>query len=244
MSNAQTVQDLARQIAGNLATFSSAYPLLAGRVSKTAKFLAAGTPSYMRRAIITDVSTTIQWLLIHEGRVVVVTRPVVATNAAGDPIFLASLGDALHQSTPVSFPESAVTGQVVVLVMAKDHAALRLPGCAAVPGQLDPPDNADGSPSTEQASIDRLFFDVVGGTDHAPVFDVLPTIYPLALGETPVTQALASPFPADGNHSPGVRVWYHAMQYLEAHNGGFSLHAHPGLFAARDPPPTLFPTSS
>jgi hypothetical protein len=72
---------------------------------------------------------------------------------------------------------------------------------------------------------------------------VLPTVFPLALGETPVLQALSTPFPTTGNHSSAARVWYKAMQHLAAHNGGFSLHDHPGLFAASDLPATLFPTS-
>jgi hypothetical protein len=111
-----TVHDLARQVAANLATFSNAYPFTPIRVAKTALFLAAGTPLHMKRAILTDVSATIQWMLISHHQVVVVTRPVVATNAAGDPIFLASLGDNLAQAIPVSLLDSATLGSVVVLV--------------------------------------------------------------------------------------------------------------------------------
>jgi hypothetical protein len=113
-----------------------------------------------------------------------------------------------------------------------------------VPGQLDPPPNADGTLSAEQAGIDRLHFDTSAGSGHAPVFGVLPTIYPLALGETPILQPLASVFPVTGNHSPGARVWFNAMRYLADYNGGNSLHSSPGLFSADDLLPTLFPAST
>jgi hypothetical protein len=49
----------------------------------------------MKPAILMDVSTTIQWMLVSHQQVVVVTRPVDANNAAGGPIFLVSLGDTL-----------------------------------------------------------------------------------------------------------------------------------------------------
>jgi hypothetical protein len=237
------MDDLARQAAGNLSTFSGAHTFTAARAAKTAAFLAAATPVHMRLALLLDVSTTIQWLVVYRQQVVVVTRPFVASDDLGQPIFLASLGDDLAHATPVSLLDEITLGGVVVLVTQDDHIALGLPGCVAIPGMLDPPPLADGSPSAEQAGIDRLHFDASGGTGDAPVFGVLPTVFPLALGETPVLQALSTPFPTTGNHSSAARVWYKAMQHLAAHNGGFSLHDHPGLFAASDLPATSFPTS-
>lgn len=242
MSTPPTMNDLARLAAANLTTFSAAHAFTPAREAKAARFLSAGTPVHQKRALILDRSTTAQWLVISNQQVVVVTCPFVATNTAGDPIFLASYGDSLTQATPVSLPDEATWGGVVALVTQDDHIALNLPGCAAVPGMLDPPPNLDGTPSTEQASIERLYFDTAGGTGSAPAFAVLPNIYLLALGEPPVLQPLADPFPATGIHSRGLRVWYEAMQHLQAHNAGISLHLHPGLFAATDLPASLFPT--
>ena len=56
-----------------------------------------------------------------------------------------SLSDSLAQATPVSIPDTVVTNQVVALVTTDDSIALHLPGCTAIPGQLDPPPlpNAD-----------------------------------------------------------------------------------------------------
>jgi hypothetical protein len=240
-----TMHDLARQVAGNLSSFSDAYPFTAPRAARAAAFLAAGTPPHMKHALLMDASITMQWLAVHQNRVVVLTKPVVATSGTGEAIFLASLGDSLGQATPVSFAHSVATGQVVVLVTQDDHAALDLPGCTAIPGQLDPPPPADGSVSTEQASIDRLHFDVsTGAAGSVPVFGVLPLIYPLALGESPISQPLTDPFPTTGRHTAGLRVWYHGLKYLSTYNSQSSLHAHPGLFASADLPATLFSTST
>jgi hypothetical protein len=237
---AQTVNDLVRQVAGNLQTFSGAYAYSAAGVAKTAAFLSTSTPDYMKLPLLLDHSTTTQWLVIYGTQVVVLTRPMVATNRAGDHIFLASLGDALAQATPVSIPDSVIQGGVVVLLTHANHAALNLPGCATIPGQLDPPPNPDGSPSNEQPSIDRLHFDTL----EPPVFGVMPIAYPLALGETPLLQDLTTPFPTTGNRSTGQHAWFTTMAYLSAHNQGASLHAHPGLFSVDDCPGTLFPRAT
>jgi hypothetical protein len=189
--------DLACQVAANLATFSNAYPFTAARAAKTAPFLADGIPPHMKRAILTDVSTTIQWMLVSHQQVTLVTHPVVTTNATGDPIFLASLGDTLAQAIPVSFLDLATLGSPVVVLVTQDkHTTLSLPaGCATAPGQLDPSPNANGTLSAEQAGIGRLHFDTSGGSGHAPVFSVLPMVYPLALGKTPVLQPIAAAMP-------------------------------------------------
>jgi hypothetical protein len=100
-------------------------------------------------------------MLVSHQQVMVVTCPVVATNAAV-PIFLASLCDTLAQAILVSFLDSATFGSVVVLVTQDDHTALSLSGCAAVSVQLDPPPNADGTFSAEQAGINQLHFDTLG----------------------------------------------------------------------------------
>jgi hypothetical protein len=240
-----TLHELARQVAGNLSRFSEAYQFTVPRATRTAEFLDSGVSALMKHALLMDPSATLQWLAISDNRVVVLTKPVVATSGAGLAIFLASLGDSLAQATPVSFDHNVATGQVVALVTQDDHTALRLPGCAAVPGMLDPPPPIDGGASTEQASIDRLHFDVsTGAAGSVPVFAVLPIIYPLALGESPLTQSLTDAFPATGNHTAGARAWYQGMQYLAVHNAGRSLHAHPGLFNPSDLPATLFSTST
>jgi hypothetical protein len=240
----QTMQELARQVAGNLDTFSGAYPFTAARAAKTKAFLDASTPPHMKRAILGDVSTTLQWLLVHGDQVVVVTRPVIATDVNGAPVFLASLGDSLTQVIPVLFPDYVLTSQVLALVTSADHATFRLPGCASVPGQLEPPPLGDGTPSTEQASIDRLHFDASGGLGDAPAFGVVPLLFPLALGEVPPVQSILEPFPVTGTYSPGLRMWFHAMQYLHVHNGGRSLHSVSILFDQAALPRTLFPTST
>ena len=239
------VHDLARQVAGNLQYFSEAYSYTAARAARTEAFLAAGTPAHMKRAILMDPSLTVQWLVVCEDQVVVLTRPVIATNVAGDPIFLASLGDSLGQATPVSIPDTVVANQVVALVTTDDSVALRLPGCAAIPGQLDPPPLPNADPADAQASLQRLHFDVSSGASGLiPVFGLLPVVYPLALGETPICQPLADPFPTTGHHSDGARVWFQAMRYLATHNAGGSLHSMPVLFVSADLPETLFANSS
>jgi hypothetical protein len=47
-------------------------------------------------------------------------------------------------------------------------------------GMLEPPPNADGSPSTEQASVDSPCLNILGQTGNAPVFGVLPRQSPRA----------------------------------------------------------------
>jgi hypothetical protein len=56
----------------------------------------------MKRAIDADVLTTSQWMMVSTQQdLMVIQHSVVATNAAGDHIFLASLGDTLAKaSTP------------------------------------------------------------------------------------------------------------------------------------------------
>lgn len=132
---APTVHDLALQAAGNLATFS------VNGASKTSTLLATTTPLPMKLSLLMDTSTTTQWLVVYEAQVVVLTRPMAATNTTGQCIFLASLGDSLAQQTvPVSIiPHSIISNGVVVLVPEDDHTALNLPGCNTILGLLYPP---------------------------------------------------------------------------------------------------------
>jgi hypothetical protein len=176
-----TVIKFARHAAGNLTTFSGAYLLTLARFQRTAAFLAAGAPLMLKGPILGDPSLTIQWMDVANGRTaVVLTRPVVATDTTSTLIYLASLGDDLAQATPVALATSIATDMVVTLVCHADAVILGLPGCAAVPGQLDPPPTGDGV--VDQAGIDRLHF--------APVFAVLPLVYPLALGKAPFLQSI------------------------------------------------------
>jgi hypothetical protein len=177
-SPAPTVIEFARHAAGNLTTFSGAYSLTSACLQRTAAFLAAGTPLMLKSAILGDPSLTIQWMAVANGRTVVLTRPVVATDATSTPIYLASLGDDLAQATPVALATSIATDMVVTLVRHADAVALGLPGCAAVPGQLDPPPSGDGV--VDQAGIDRLHFDASGGDSDAPVFYLQFTLWPSA----------------------------------------------------------------
>ena len=242
---APTVHDMAIQAAGHLATFSGAYPFTPNGVSKTSSVLATTTPLPMRLSLLMDTSTTNQWLVVCGAQVVVLTRPMVATNAAGDCIILASLGDSMIQAVPVSIPHSVISSGVIALVSEDDHTALNLPGCNSIPGLLDPPPRADGANSNEQAGLARLHYDdAIVGSGDAPVFGVLPLAFPLARGETPVLQELSEPFPATGNHSSAAKVWFQAMAYLSSHNSGTSLHAFPGLFTPDDCSQQLFPNAT
>jgi hypothetical protein len=241
-SPAPTVIEFARHAAGNFTTFSGAYSLTSARLQRTAAFLAAGTPLMLKSAILGDPSLTIQWMALANGRTVVLTRPVVATDATSMPIYLASLGDDLAQATPVALATSIATDMVVTLVRHADAVALGLPGCAAVPGQLDPPPSGDGV--VDQAGIDRLHFDASGGDSDAPVFAVLPSVYPLALGEVPFLQSITDPLDNPVTLSCGARVWFDGLRYLATFNAGRSLHSHPLLFNAVDLPAELFPTSN
>jgi hypothetical protein len=123
-----------------------------------------------------------------------------------------------------------------------DAAVLGLPGCAAVPGQLDPPPSGDGV--VDQAGIDRLHFDATGGDSDAPVFVVLPLVYPLALGEVPFLQSITDPLDSPAALSCGARVWFDGLRYLATFNAGLLLHSHPLLFNAADLPAEHFPTST
>jgi hypothetical protein len=241
-SLAPTVIEFARHAAGNLTTFSGAYSLTSARLQRTAAFLAAGTPLMLKSAILGDPSLTIQSMAVANGRTVVHTCPVMATDATSTPIYLASLGDDLAQATPVALATSIATDMVVTLVRHADAVALGLPGCAAVPGQLDPPPSGDGV--VDQAGIDRLHFDASGGDSDAPVFAVLPSVYPLALGEVPFLQSITDPLDNPATLSCGARVWFDGLRYLATFNAGQSLHSHPLLFNAVDLPAELFPTSN
>jgi hypothetical protein len=130
------MDDLARQAAGNLSTFSGAYTFTTARAAKTAAFLAAATPVHVRLALLLDVLTAIQWLVVYRQQVVVVTRPFVASDDLGQAIFLGSLGDGLAQATPVSLLNEITLGGMVVTQ--DNHIALGLLGCVAIPGMLDP----------------------------------------------------------------------------------------------------------
>jgi hypothetical protein len=220
-SPAPTVIEFARHAASNLTTFSGAYLLTSARLQRTAAFLSAGTPLMLKNAILGDPSLTIQWMAVANGRTVVLTRPVVATDATSVPIYLASLGDDLAQATPVALATSIATDMVVTLVRHADAVALGLPGCAAVPGQLDPPPNGDGV--VDQAGIDRLHFDASGGDSDAPVFAVLPSVYPLALGEVPFLQSITDPLDNPATLSCGARVWFDGLRYLATFNAGRSI---------------------
>ena len=137
---APTVRDMALQVAGNLATFSGAYPFTPNGVSRTSTLLATTTPLPMKLSLLMDTSTTTQWLVVYRAQVVVLTRPMVATNTAGECIIPASLGDSMVQAVPVSIPHSVISSSgVIVLVLEDDHTALNLPGCNSTPGLLDPP---------------------------------------------------------------------------------------------------------
>jgi hypothetical protein len=239
---APTVTEFARHAAGNLTTFSGAYSLTSARLQHTAAFLAAGTPLMLKGAILGDPSLTIQWMAVANGRTVVLTRPVVATDTTNTPIYLASLSDDLAQATPVALATSIATAMVVTLVRHADAVTLGLPGCAAVPGQLDPPPSGDGV--VDQAGIDRLHFDASGGDSDAPVFAVLPLVYPLALGEVPFLQSITGPLDSPAALSCGARVWFDGLRYLATFNAGRSLHSHPLLFNAANLSAEHFPTST
>jgi hypothetical protein len=207
-----TVIEFARHAAGNLTTFSGAYSLTSARLQRTAAFLAAGPPPMLKGAILGDPSLTIQWMVVANGRTVVLTRPVVATDSTATPIYVASLGDDLAQAIPVALATTIASDMVVTLVRHADAVALGLPGCAAVPGQLDPPPSGDGV--VDQAGIDRLHFDASGGDSDAPVFAVLPLVYPLALGEVPFLQSITDPLDSPAALSCGARVWFDGLRYL------------------------------
>ena len=101
--------------------------------------------------------------------------------------------------------------------------ALPCVSLAALPslGSWTPPPLPNDDAAQEHASLQRLRFDVsTGANGLIPVFGLLPVVYPLALGETPVCQALADPFPTTGHHSDGARVWFQVMRYLAIHNAG------------------------
>jgi hypothetical protein len=174
---------------------------------------------------------------------VVLTHPVVATDTTSStPIYLASLGDDLTQATPVALATSIATDMVVTPVRHADAVTLGLPGYAAVPGQLDPPPSGDGV--VNQAGIDRLHFDASGGDSDTPVFAVLPSVYPLALGEVPFLQSITDPLNNTDSLSCGACVWFDSLCYLATFNAGRLLYSHPLLFNAADLPAELFPTSN
>lgn len=101
----------------------------------------------------------IQFLAMHSDHIRVFTNPMVATNSSGETIYLASMGDELGTTSPVSIPAYEFHGTITVLMPKTDAEALGLLQMAkppdTIPGVGDDPDDPD---VTEAPSMARLNF--------------------------------------------------------------------------------------
>ena len=143
--------------AANLTKYSKLTTADPDKTQQITGTLSHHTTQLVRMGILGNPSIAQQFLCMFQGKPAIICHPMIATNDATQPIYLAGLGDTIEHHVPVSLPAAYLTGYVVTLVAANDVATYHLPVSEEDPIQLDAPLPSDGGEGTPPEP-DRLNF--------------------------------------------------------------------------------------
>ena len=227
-----TVAEAALLAANSLNSLSESTSVDRSKNDRIQATLGKGMSEMTRRTTLADSALVKQYLIVHQGELRVLTRPVVATTAMGKTVYLASLGDALDTPTPVAVPAEFFSGIFVSLTTQTAVDSFDLPVAKEDPFTLEAPPVPEGTmgPPVAAPGPDRLQFTITSALG-APRIAAWPLAIPLPPGyKVPVGKELDDPLTYEEMPSPMVRAWYNAARWLIRNNDGISLHAHDKMF--------------
>jgi hypothetical protein len=202
--------------------FSGTHPFDPEKAAKVAKALRHDIQITYRSAVIASPDTVCQFLFVNEGNIHCITRPMVATDATNDTIYLASMSDTIGKSVPVQIHATEFRAYFTTLISTADVTTLGLQHANELPDTIPGPVIDQGEEAAAPGLI-RLNWD--RPPEHAPMISSLPKFIMVPIGVLipsgpwPVTQEKPEVTAA----FPPIETWRKAQHYNYQNNDSFSV---------------------
>ena len=181
-------------------------------------FVSLKTDTNLRLSLLTKPD---QLQFIQDGKIYVLSAPLVAANANNVALVYGSLGDNITTPTPVSIPLSDASSFFISFTRAEDAQRLDLPASPSALATLV-------SPEDEQLTPGDIGWPAhaTANTD-APTVAVFPKVFPIngkpILHNHDLTTELPDQLRVE---NPDLHAWASAAQWLLVHNDNLSLEGH------------------
>ena len=173
-----------------------------------------------RTQILFDTTLVTQVVILYDGAVGMLTRPIIVEPPNDEPVVVGSFSDTIGQVYPMSIPLETYMGHFTSLVPAGEATLYSLPTHPTSPDTVGPRQvrarRNVNVPEPEDPTLARLNFPMDEGAGEAdrPVIAALPVALPVPPGvHIPHTTPIGTAVDLELN-CPWITMWLKALKYI------------------------------